>query len=98
MATVVPIPTDRRRLVPSDIRRRLAAEVYTVAQVAQLLGLNLGGTYELVRDGTIPARKLGARWVIPKERFHAWLNGIETDDGSANGSATEHRGRKEVLR
>ncbi|MFI5488895.1 hypothetical protein [Micromonospora echinaurantiaca] len=22
----------------------------------------------------IPARKLGGRWVIPKKRFHAWLD------------------------
>jgi excisionase family DNA binding protein len=47
--------------------------VYTVKEVAGLLSLSLGGTYELVRDGTVPALKLGGRWVIPKKRFHAWL-------------------------
>lgn len=48
--------------------------VYSVAQVADLLGLSLGLAYSLVRDGTIPARKLGSRWVIPVAAFHTWLN------------------------
>lgn len=48
--------------------------VYTVAEVARLLSLSLGVTYTLIREGEIPARRMGSRWVIPKQRFHAWLN------------------------
>ncbi|MET7749330.1 helix-turn-helix domain-containing protein [Micromonospora sp. NPDC005367] len=48
--------------------------VYSVREVARLLSLSLGSTYALVREGEIPARKLGGRWVIPKKRFHEWLN------------------------
>jgi excisionase family DNA binding protein len=48
--------------------------VYTVAEVARLLALSRGGTYELVRKGVIPAVRLGRRWVIPKARFQAWLD------------------------
>ncbi len=55
--------------------------VYTVKEVAGMLSLSLGGTYELVRDGTIPALKLGGRWVIPQKRFHAWLDGLSDDGG-----------------
>lgn len=54
--------------------------VYTVEAVSELLGLALGGTYVLVRNGTIPARKLGGRWVIPKVRFHEWLNSDATEE------------------
>ncbi|HSV67100.1 MAG TPA: helix-turn-helix domain-containing protein [Mycobacteriales bacterium] len=50
--------------------------VYTVPEVAQLLTLSRGGAYALVRDGTIPAHRLGGRWVIPKARFHAWLDSL----------------------
>lgn len=50
--------------------------VYTVAEVAHLLSLALGGTYALIRNGEIPAIKLGARWVIPKARFHTWLDNL----------------------
>jgi len=77
--TTVPLPT-RVRAVPSQYRKQADRDIYTVAEVCARLGLSLGGTYELVRDGTIPARKLGGRWVIPKKRFHAWLDGIQNDD------------------
>jgi excisionase family DNA binding protein len=50
--------------------------VYTVAEVAELLDLSLGSTYALVRTGDIPAKKMGGRWVIPKRRFHAWLDDL----------------------
>jgi excisionase family DNA binding protein len=54
--------------------------VYTVAEVAALLDLSLGLTYALVRDGTIPARKLGGCWKVPKDAFHTWLNASTTVD------------------
>lgn len=53
--------------------------VYTVVEVARLLSLSRGTAYVLVRDGTIPALRLGGRWVIPRARFHAWLDSL-TDD------------------
>jgi hypothetical protein len=51
--------------------------------VAELLGLALSGTYTLVRGG-IAAQKLGGRWVVPKRRFHAWLDGLDRDDGESD--------------
>jgi excisionase family DNA binding protein len=41
-----------------------------------MLSLSLGSTYALVRTGDIPAKKMGGRWVIPKRRFHAWLDDL----------------------
>jgi excisionase family DNA binding protein len=49
--------------------------VYSVKEVARLLGLNLGGTYALIHEGTIPAIRMGGRWLVPKKRFHDWLDG-----------------------
>ncbi len=54
--------------------------VYTVAEVATLLDLSLGLAYALVRNGTIPARKLGGSWKVPKTAFHTWLNASTTED------------------
>lgn len=73
MTNVVPFPRAGRPAAPAPL-------VYTVEEVSELLGLALGGTYVLVRNGTIPAKKLGGRWVIPKVRFHAWLNSEESED------------------
>ena len=56
--------------------RTTGAAVYTVADVAQLLGLALGSTYAMVRTGQIPAKRIGGRWVIPRRRFHAWLDDL----------------------
>jgi excisionase family DNA binding protein len=52
--------------------------VYTVAEVAHMLSLSRGSTYNLIRSGDIPALKLGGRWVIPKRRFHTWLDNLPT--------------------
>jgi excisionase family DNA binding protein len=68
--------------------------VYTVQEVAHLFGLALSGTYTLIREGTIPALKMGSRWLIPKARFHAWLDGVDQadDDVGADVPATHRRG------
>jgi excisionase family DNA binding protein len=47
---------------------------YTVVEVALLLGLSRGSTYALVRSGKIPALRMGGRWIVPRRRFHAWLD------------------------
>jgi excisionase family DNA binding protein len=43
-------------------------------EVAYLLNLSRGVTYQYVREGIIPAQRIGRRWVIPRARFDAWLN------------------------
>jgi excisionase family DNA binding protein len=70
---------DRFRPRPSGERA-----VYTVQEVAHLLGLALSGTYTLIREGTIPAIRMGGRWLVPKNRFHAWLDGIDDPSDEAD--------------
>jgi excisionase family DNA binding protein len=53
---------------------RLCRAAYNVLEVAALLGLSPGSTYALVRSGGIPARRVGGRWIVPKRRFHRWLD------------------------
>jgi excisionase family DNA binding protein len=48
---------------------------YTVDEAAHLLGLSRGIAYQYVRDGVIPAQRVGRRWLIPRKRLHAWLDG-----------------------
>jgi excisionase family DNA binding protein len=48
---------------------------YTVDQVAYLLNVSRGIAYQHVREGVIPAERVGRRWLIPRKRFHAWLDG-----------------------
>ncbi len=53
---------------------------YTVDEVAALLGVARGVAYEGVRNGSIPATRVGRRWLIPRRRFHAWLDGTEATE------------------
>jgi len=71
--TVIPFTSTTR--VPATRANVQDRAVYTVAEAARLLAISLGSAYALVRDGTIPAKKIGGRWVIPKIRFHTWLDG-----------------------
>lgn len=50
---------------------------YNVDEVAALLGIARGVAYESVRNGEIPATRVGRRWLVPRKRFHAWLDGAE---------------------
>lgn len=64
-------PTD-----PTSVNDLPLVEIYTVNQVAVRLGISVGLTYEMVKEGEIPAKRLGRRWIIPRARFHAWLNDL----------------------
>lgn len=61
---------------PVDSQSSGEPAVYTVAEAAELLSLALSTAYALVRSGEIPARKLGGRWVIPRRRFHDWIDNL----------------------
>jgi excisionase family DNA binding protein len=65
---------------PRTVPGRPERAVYNVREVSQMLSISLGGTYQLCRDGKIPALKLGGRWVVPKARFHTWLDNLPIAD------------------
>ena len=60
---------------------------YSVDEVAALLGIARSVAYECVRNGSIPATRVGRRWLVPRKRFHAWLDGTETASTAGRGSA-----------
>ena len=59
---------------PTSLRDLPVPEIYTVVEVAARLGIGRCMAYDLVRRGVIPAKRLGRRWIVPRIRFHAWLN------------------------
>ncbi|BEP13300.1 hypothetical protein acdb102_16110 [Acidothermaceae bacterium B102] len=48
---------------------------YTIAETAIILGISERHAYELARASQIPARRLGARWVVPVQALEAFLLG-----------------------
>jgi excisionase family DNA binding protein len=53
-----------------------------VLEVAYLLNLSRSVTYQSVQDGTIPAFRVGRRWVISRRRFADWLDALPTVGGA----------------
>ena len=46
--------------------------------VAQVLGISISSTYELMHETGFPALRIGNRIVVPKEKFRRW---VETQVG-----------------
>lgn len=48
--------------------------VYSVPEVARELKISRNNAYVLVREGKLPAVKIGERrWVVPKQALEEWL-------------------------
>ncbi|MGH4012089.1 MAG: helix-turn-helix domain-containing protein [Pseudonocardiaceae bacterium] len=65
---------------PISVKDLPDSEIYTARGVASMLSINVGTMYQLLRNGVIPAKRLGRRWVIPRKRFHEWLDGLEQEE------------------
>lgn len=48
--------------------------------VAKVLGISISSAYELMRDASFSALRVGSRIVVPKEKFCQW---VETQTGGA---------------
>ena len=53
----------------------IEGEVLTVDEVAAVLRINRNTAYRAVREGTIPSLRIGDRYLIPRVRLDALLNG-----------------------
>ncbi|MFI7208871.1 helix-turn-helix domain-containing protein [Micromonospora aurantiaca (nom. illeg.)] len=93
MSNVVPFELHQAGPRPggADSEDRPVRAVYTVKEVAAMLSLSVSSAYTLVRAGQIPAERLGRRWVVPRSRFHAWLDGV-AGGLSATGTDSPRRG------
>jgi excisionase family DNA binding protein len=49
--------------------------VYSVEDVIAMLGKSRSFVYKMLRQGAIPAKKLGSSYIIPKRVFDNWLQG-----------------------
>src|ERR1700758_1871269 len=56
---------------PMEARAGMIAgrATYTVDEVAVLLDLSRGNAYRYVREGVIPAKRVGRRWMVPRKAF-----------------------------
>lgn len=64
----------------------LEPAIFTVTQVAQLLGLSRSNAYARVQDGSIPSVRVGGRILIPKRALERLL-----DSASYDGATVDER-------
>lgn len=50
-------------------------EVFSPAEAAEYLGVNIRTVYALLKSGELPARKVGQQWRIHKQALVAYLMG-----------------------
>lgn len=46
----------------------------SVPEVATVLGISRAGAYELAKEKGFPALKIGARVIVPRDKFIAWID------------------------
>jgi excisionase family DNA binding protein len=47
----------------------------SINNLTELLPYGKTKIYELLNNGTIPAKKVDGRWIIPRDKFLAWFYG-----------------------
>lgn len=45
----------------------------TVNEMAEFMGISLSKAYESLCEGKLPARKIGAKWIISRNAVTRWL-------------------------
>lgn len=49
---------------------------FSVQEAAEIIGVGYTKMYQLVRSDSVPNIKLGKRYIIPKDKFIAWVNKV----------------------
>lgn len=62
----------------AELKARGQATI-TVEETAELLGVSLGSARKAVRNGEIPALRLGSRWLVPVPKLLILL-GVDAED------------------
>ena len=57
-----------------DEKNNVDRVVYRPEHIQKMLGRGRRQTYELLREGRFPVKKVGKEYLIPKEPFDNWLN------------------------
>lgn len=64
-------------------------EVMTVEEAGKVLGLSRARAYDYASRGAFPIIRLGARILVPRVRFYAWLRG-QTGQTTPGAAPTAH--------
>ena len=63
-------------------------QVYSVVEAGQVLGLSKNSAYEAVRNGQIPAIRIGGKLIVPKQAVDRMLGAAEVKSTEMAGMAS----------
>jgi excisionase family DNA binding protein len=66
-----PLP-GQQRLFPEEAAERVRIEFVTPQEIADALPISLTSVYKLLRSGSLPAKRVGSRWIIRRSEFESW--------------------------
>jgi excisionase family DNA binding protein len=66
-----------------------SSEIMTVKDVAAFLGVSETAIYKLFQDGSIPARRIGKKWLCTRSSVLKFLN---HGNGNGNGNGSNNGG------
>jgi excisionase family DNA binding protein len=58
----------------------------TAAEVGEMIGVGKSKTYELLAAGLIPSVRIGKSLRVPADRLRAWIEALEVNERTADGS------------
>ena len=57
----------------------MAADVISIAEIAEKLGVSRAYVYQLQKDGKLPSVRLGRRVIVPLPAWNQWLGQLSDD-------------------
>lgn len=66
----------------------IQAKAVPVSTAAKLLGISRAWAYQLVRDGSLRAKRVGNRWLVPLASIDAFLEPTDVAEPSAASEAS----------
>lgn len=65
---------EREREQQNKPREPKNPKFYTIEEITYFFGIHRSSIYKWIKEGTIPARKFGNSWRIPREEFEDWMD------------------------
>ena len=65
---------EREREKANGPREPKNPNYYTIEEIHYFFGIHRSTVYKWIKEGTIPARRVGSSWRIPREEFEDWID------------------------
>ncbi len=65
---------EQAKAIENAPRKPKNPNFYTIEEITYFFGIHRSTIYKWIKEGTIPARRIGTVWRIPREEFEDWMD------------------------